>query len=138
MREWRVVYKDLIVHGVSTSTLLGRKLKFFDKDYLDIYVVIIHFFVTSSDCLICARVSVNVLSDAVAGRFGPDLYRILKGFLLALTAGGGTFTEDPISAFTGAFSDGGMMLVLRKPEAGFSTFLGVGKFATCDHHSTFC
>ena len=103
MKKVGVVYKDLTVRGVGTSTSY-----------------------------------VKVLSDAVIGTFGPDLYRIVTGFFPALTVGKGPPTRELISGFTGAVRDGEMMLVLGKPGAGCSTFLRAGKFVVCDHHPIFC
>ncbi|KAI9876194.1 MAG: hypothetical protein M1830_007061 [Pleopsidium flavum] len=66
---------------------------------------------------------VRTLPDAVLGTFGPDLYRVLSGFVPALRSGGGGQTRSLLHNFTGVIRDGEMMLVLGRPGSGCSTFL---------------
>ena len=65
---------------------------------------------------------VRTLPDAVVGTFGPDLYRILTGFIPALSIRKPP-TRNLIQNFTGVVRDGEMMLVLGRPGSGCSTFL---------------
>jgi len=67
MEKIGVVYKDLTVGGIGTSTSYFK-----------------------------------VLSDAVIGMFGPDLYRIVAGFFPPLMVGNRPPTRELISGFTGA------------------------------------
>jgi ABC-type lipoprotein export system ATPase subunit len=64
---------------------------------------------------------VRTLPDAILGTFGPDLYRIVSGFVPALQRH--AQTRDLISDFSGVVKDGEMMLVLGRPGSGCSTFL---------------
>ncbi|KAI9728900.1 MAG: hypothetical protein M1834_007158 [Cirrosporium novae-zelandiae] len=66
---------------------------------------------------------VRTLPHAILGTFGPDLYRILSGFIPAIRFGNHGQTRDLIHDFTGTLRDGQMMLVLGRPGAGCSTFL---------------
>lgn len=68
---------------------------------------------------------VKTLPDAIAGTFGPDLYRLLCRFLPLLSFGRGGATRTLIHDFTGVVRDGEMLLVLGRPGAGCSTFLKV-------------
>ncbi|KAI9690213.1 MAG: hypothetical protein M1822_009174 [Bathelium mastoideum] len=65
---------------------------------------------------------VRTLPEAVLGTFGPDLYRIVTGFIPALNFRKPP-TRDLIKDFTGVVRDGEMMLVLGRPGSGCSTFL---------------
>ncbi|KAL9072295.1 MAG: hypothetical protein Q9157_005144 [Trypethelium eluteriae] len=65
---------------------------------------------------------VRTLPDAVLGTFGPDLYRIITGYVPALKIEKPP-TRNIIEKFTGVVRDGEMMLVLGRPGAGCSTFL---------------
>lgn len=65
---------------------------------------------------------VKTLPDAILGTFGPDLWRIISGFVPALRRRSGE-TRTLINGFTGCVRDGEMMLVLGRPGAGCSTFL---------------
>ena len=76
---------------------------------------------------------VRTLPDAVLGTFGPDLYRILSGYLPALKFGRKPPTRDLIHDFTGVVRHGEMMLVLGRPGSGCSTFLK----AIANNRSTF-
>jgi ABC-type multidrug transport system ATPase subunit len=66
---------------------------------------------------------VRTLPDAVVGTFGPDLYRILCGFIPQLRFGKQPPVRDLLHDFTGLVQEGEMMLVLGRPGAGCSTFL---------------
>ena len=66
---------------------------------------------------------VRTLPDAVLGTFGPDLYRILSGFLPILNFGKKPQLRDLIRDFTGVVRNGEMMLILGRPGSGCSTFL---------------
>ncbi|TKA53909.1 hypothetical protein B0A49_13307, partial [Cryomyces minteri] len=65
---------------------------------------------------------VRTLPDAVLGTFGPDLYRIVSGFVPALRKKNSQM-RTLINDFTGVVRDGEMMLVLGRPGSGCSTFL---------------
>ncbi|KAK5020390.1 ATP-binding cassette transporter snq2, partial [Cryomyces antarcticus] len=65
---------------------------------------------------------VRTLPDAILGTFGPDLYRIVSGFVPALRKKNSQ-TRTIIKDFTGVVRDGEMMLVLGRPGSGCSTFL---------------
>jgi ABC-type multidrug transport system ATPase subunit/ABC-type multidrug transport system permease subunit len=66
-------------------------------------------------------IPVKTLPDAVIGTFGPDLYRIVSGFIPALKRKAPTRTL--LHDFSGVVRDGEMMLVLGRPGSGCSTFL---------------
>jgi ATP-binding cassette subfamily G (WHITE) protein 2 (SNQ2) len=66
---------------------------------------------------------VKTLPDAVIGTFGPDLYRIITGFIPQLKFGRHSQTRTLINDFSGIVRDGEMMLVLGRPGSGCSTFL---------------
>lgn len=66
---------------------------------------------------------VKTLPQAIAGTFGPDLFRIATFFLPSLAAKRHQVTRDLIHDFTGAVKAGEMMLVLGRPGSGCSTFL---------------
>lgn len=82
-----VIYKDLVVKGVGSTTTFVR-----------------------------------TLPDAILGTFGPDLFKIICGFVPALARRTGE-TRTLINGFTGCVRDGEMMLVLGRPGSGCSTFL---------------
>jgi ATP-binding cassette subfamily G (WHITE) protein 2 (SNQ2) len=65
----------------------------------------------------------RTLPDAVLGTFGPDLYRIVSGFIPALKFGRHKQMRTLINDFSGVVKDGEMMLVLGRPGSGCSTFL---------------
>jgi ABC-type multidrug transport system ATPase subunit len=65
---------------------------------------------------------VRTLPDAVLGTFGPDLYKIISGYIPALKFGK-VETRSLINDFSGVVRDGEMMLVLGRPGSGCSTFL---------------
>ncbi|KAF2645644.1 ABC drug exporter AtrF [Massarina eburnea CBS 473.64] len=67
--------------------------------------------------------TVRTLPDAVIGTFGPDLYKIVSGFVPALRLGRHSQTRTLIHGFSGGLKDGQMMLVLGRPGSGCSTFL---------------
>lgn len=66
---------------------------------------------------------VKSFPDAVVGTFGPDLYRMIAGFVPRLNMGRGAPVRDIIHDFNGILNHGEMMLVLGRPGAGCSTFL---------------
>jgi ATP-binding cassette subfamily G (WHITE) protein 2 (SNQ2) len=66
---------------------------------------------------------VRTLPDAILGTFGPDLYKIVSGFIPALKLGRHSQTRSLINDFSGVLKDGQMMLVLGRPGSGCSTFL---------------
>ncbi|KAF1953903.1 ABC transporter-like protein [Byssothecium circinans] len=66
---------------------------------------------------------VRTLPDAILGTFGPDLYKIISGFIPALRLGRHSQTRTLIHDFSGNLKDGQMMLVLGRPGSGCSTFL---------------
>lgn len=66
---------------------------------------------------------VRTLPDAVMGTFGPDLYRLVTGWIPSLKLGKGVQTRTLINNFSGVVKDGEMMLVLGRPGSGCSTFL---------------
>lgn len=65
----------------------------------------------------------KTLPDAVLGTFGPDLYRIISGFVPALQRRNAGETRTLINDFTGVVRDGEMMLVLGRPGSGCTSFL---------------
>ncbi|KAL8992995.1 MAG: hypothetical protein Q9169_006675, partial [Polycauliona sp. 2 TL-2023] len=65
----------------------------------------------------------KTLPDAILGTFGPDLYRIVSGFIPALQRRNAGVTRTLINDFTGVVRDGEMMLVLGRPGSGCSSFL---------------
>jgi ABC-type multidrug transport system ATPase subunit len=65
---------------------------------------------------------VRTLPDAILGTFGPDLYKIICGFVPFLARRTGQ-TRTLINKFSGCVRDGEMMLVLGRPGSGCSTFL---------------
>ncbi|KAI4642099.1 hypothetical protein J4E93_007243 [Alternaria ventricosa] len=65
----------------------------------------------------------RTLPDAILGTFGPDLYRIVSGFIPALKLGRHKQMRTLINDFSGVVKDGEMMLVLGRPGSGCSTFL---------------
>ncbi|KAL8921392.1 MAG: hypothetical protein Q9208_005718 [Pyrenodesmia sp. 3 TL-2023] len=65
----------------------------------------------------------KTLPDAVLGTFGPDLYRIISGFVPALQRHNAGETRTLINDFTGVVRDGEMMLVLGRPGSGCTSFL---------------
>ncbi|KAI4255334.1 MAG: hypothetical protein LQ352_002620 [Teloschistes flavicans] len=67
--------------------------------------------------------SAKTLPDAILGTFGPDLYRLVTGFIPALRFRGGGETRTLINDFTGVVRNGEMMLVLGRPGSGCTTFL---------------
>jgi ATP-binding cassette subfamily G (WHITE) protein 2 (SNQ2) len=67
--------------------------------------------------------TVRTLPDAILGTFGPDLYRILTGFIPQLKLHRHSQLRTLINDFTGCVRPGEMMLVLGKPGSGCSTFL---------------
>ncbi|KAF2499776.1 hypothetical protein BU16DRAFT_480695 [Lophium mytilinum] len=66
---------------------------------------------------------VRTLPDAVIGTFGPDLYKIISGFIPALKLKKHVETRTLLHGFCGVLRDGEMMLVLGQPGSGCSTFL---------------
>ncbi|CAI6341635.1 unnamed protein product [Periconia digitata] len=66
---------------------------------------------------------VRTLPDAILGTFGPDLYKIVSGFIPALRLGRHSQTRTLIHDYSGLLKDGQMMLVLGRPGSGCSTFL---------------
>ena len=66
---------------------------------------------------------VKTLPDAVLGTFGPDLYRLVSGYIPVFRFGSKPPTRDLIHDFTGVVRHGEMMLVLGRPGSGCSTFL---------------
>ncbi|CAN9186896.1 unnamed protein product [Alternaria alternata] len=65
----------------------------------------------------------RTLPDAILGTFGPDLYKIVTGFVPALKLGRHKQMRTLIHDFSGVVKDGEMMLVLGRPGSGCSTFL---------------
>jgi ATP-binding cassette subfamily G (WHITE) protein 2 (SNQ2) len=65
----------------------------------------------------------RTLPDAVLGTFGPDLYKIVSGFIPALKLSRHSQTRTLINDFSGVVKDGQMVLVLGRPGSGCSTFL---------------
>ncbi|CAN9215230.1 unnamed protein product [Alternaria alternata] len=65
----------------------------------------------------------RTLPDAILGTFGPDLYKIVTGFVPALKLGRHNQMRTLIHDFSGVVKDGEMMLVLGRPGSGCSTFL---------------
>ncbi|KAI4287079.1 MAG: hypothetical protein L6R35_003666 [Caloplaca aegaea] len=65
----------------------------------------------------------RTLPDAVLGTFGPDLYRVISGFVPALQRRNAGETRTLINDFTGVVRDGEMMLVLGRPGSGCTSFL---------------
>ncbi|KAL9050906.1 MAG: hypothetical protein Q9206_004901, partial [Seirophora lacunosa] len=65
----------------------------------------------------------KTLPDAVFGTFGPDLYRIISGFVPTLQHRNAGETRTLINDFTGVVRDGEMMLVLGRPGSGCTSFL---------------
>lgn len=65
---------------------------------------------------------VRTLPDAILGTFGPDLFKIICGFVPFLARRTGE-TRTLINKFSGCVRDGEMMLVLGRPGSGCSTFL---------------
>ncbi|KAL8708230.1 MAG: hypothetical protein Q9225_007636, partial [Loekoesia sp. 1 TL-2023] len=68
-------------------------------------------------------VTAKTLPDAILGTFGPDLYRLVSGFLPALKRYNASETRTLINDFTGVVRDREMMLVLGRPGSGCSSFL---------------
>jgi ATP-binding cassette subfamily G (WHITE) protein 2 (SNQ2) len=66
---------------------------------------------------------VRTLPDAIVGTFGPDLYRIVCGFIPQLRFGKQPPVRNLLHDFSGLVREGEMMLVLGRPGAGCSTFL---------------
>lgn len=66
---------------------------------------------------------VKTVPQAIIGTFGPDLYRIVTGFVPALRLGRHKQTRVLLNDFSGVVKDGEMMLVLGRPGSGCSTFL---------------
>jgi ATP-binding cassette subfamily G (WHITE) protein 2 (SNQ2) len=56
----------------------------------------------------------RTLPDAILGTFGPDLYRIVSGFIPALKLGRHKQMRTLINDFSGVVKDGEMMLVLGR------------------------
>ncbi len=56
----------------------------------------------------------RTLPDAILGTFGPDLYRIVSGFVPALKLGRHKQMKTLINDFSGVVKDGEMMLVLGR------------------------
>lgn len=68
--------------------------------------------------------TVKTVPEAIMGTFGPDLYRMITGFVPALKFGAkAPPVRDLIHDFTGVVRPGEMMLVLGRPGSGCSTFL---------------
>ncbi|KAL8705645.1 MAG: hypothetical protein Q9201_001242 [Fulgogasparrea decipioides] len=65
----------------------------------------------------------KTLPDAILGTFGPDLYRVVSGFVPALRFRKSEETRTLINDFTGVVRNGEMMLVLGRPGSGCTTFL---------------
>ncbi|KAL8871620.1 MAG: hypothetical protein Q9174_002588, partial [Haloplaca sp. 1 TL-2023] len=65
----------------------------------------------------------KTLPDAILGTFGPDLYRLVSGFIPALKFRSSEETRTLINDFTGVVRNGEMMLVLGRPGSGCTTFL---------------
>jgi ATP-binding cassette subfamily G (WHITE) protein 2 (SNQ2) len=65
----------------------------------------------------------RTLPDAILGTFGPDLYKIVSGFLPALKLSSHSQTRTLVNDFSGVVKDGEMVLVLGRPGSGCSTFL---------------
>ncbi|KAL8726248.1 MAG: hypothetical protein Q9166_006836 [cf. Caloplaca sp. 2 TL-2023] len=65
----------------------------------------------------------RTLPDAILGTFGPDLYRIISGFVPALQRHNAGVTRTLINDFSGVVRDGEMMLVLGRPGSGCTTLL---------------
>jgi ATP-binding cassette subfamily G (WHITE) protein 2 (SNQ2) len=65
----------------------------------------------------------RTLPDAIMGTFGPDLYKIISGFIPALKLSRHSQTRTLLHDFSGVVKDGEMMLVLGRPGSGCSTFL---------------
>ncbi|OAA71137.1 ABC transporter [Cordyceps fumosorosea ARSEF 2679] len=76
---------------------------------------------------------VRSFPDAVVGTFGPDLYRLITRFVPQLHIGRKPPVRDIIHDFNGILNHGEIMLVLRRPGAGCSTFLK----AIANHRGTF-
>ena len=72
--------------------------------------------------IIASSSYVRTVPDAVMGTFGPDLYKIVSGFIPALKLRKAP-TRNLIQDFTGVVRDGEMMLVLGRPGSGCTTFL---------------
>ena len=68
---------------------------------------------------------VRTLPQAIAGTFGPDLYRILPSVVPALSVRSTGPPRKLLYDFTGVVRPGEMMLVLGRPGSGCSTFLKV-------------
>lgn len=66
---------------------------------------------------------VRTLPNAVIGTFGPDLYKIISGFIPSLKLKKHAQTRTLLNDFSGILQDGEMMLVLGRPDSGCSTFL---------------
>lgn len=67
--------------------------------------------------------SVKTFPDAVLGTCGPDLYRILSGWIPWLRLKREIAVRTIIKDFSGIVKDGEMLLVLGRPGSGCSTFL---------------
>lgn len=65
----------------------------------------------------------RTLPDAILGTFGPDLYKIVSGYIPALKLGRHSQTRTLLNDFSGVVKDGEMVLVLGRPGSGCSTFL---------------
>jgi ABC-type multidrug transport system ATPase subunit len=66
---------------------------------------------------------VRTLPNAIIGTFGPDLYKIISGYIPALKLKKHVETRTLLHDFSGTLRDGEMMLVLGMPGSGCSTFL---------------
>jgi len=67
---------------------------------------------------------VKTIPYAIAGTFGPDLYKLLARFVPVLPQPGAHGERrNLIHDFTGVVRDGEMLLVLGRPGSGCSTFL---------------
>ncbi|KAI9817891.1 MAG: hypothetical protein M1827_001010 [Pycnora praestabilis] len=66
---------------------------------------------------------VKTLPDAILGTFGPDMYRLVSGWIPALSLRKHSQTRDLVHDFSGVVRNGEMMLVLGRPGSGCSTFL---------------
>lgn len=66
---------------------------------------------------------VRTLPNAVLGTFGPDLYKIISGFVPSLNFNAQPPLRTLTNDFTGLVRDGEMMLVLGRPGSGCTTFL---------------
>ena len=67
----------------------------------------------------------KTLPEAIAGTFGPDLYRLICRFVPSLSISKKPPTRTLIADFSGTVRDGEMMLILGRPGSGCSTFLKV-------------